>query len=776
MMLICCPLKVYQFGNGWHSLPSTSLHQLLQPGLADNPSLAQIDNYSLIFGGPESTINVMWNVSFSTGTGWQLQEIASRPPNPLQQQVAVAAAADQVGGRIFAFGGFQLNPFLSLAPPELYSLDVKTKTWNTVLTAEQPPPLYGHAAVVIGTSMFVVVGGLTPGLSIDDMRVSSQTWVFNPHSHYKRWRSFPSSNAAWYWHKMVAYGSDSFITVGGRSETQDGYSDWIATVNGNNVSWTSLGIPEQGLAIYGHSLVLSSDSKSLVVYGGAKRTDTQYAGCKQTLEQFDFTTKNWSPHTTGGKKKGPDGRCFHSAVTYGRRMVIFGGCTVIKLSQTGIPYCTNSADPGLWTWFIDLRTWSKIIPSMPSMYLTYLANGMVWENVVLLVGGLPRNESQVYGTHPLPSVFGMVRLCCPSGMGINEFANKPCNACPQGTYSNATSPCCQTCHEGLTTENTSSESLLDCMICTKNYCGFGGKCSVLTSTSPTPHCECYFGFMTPGDSVVCSIPVFYAALVGVIVMVSVIACVIRRYSQSTKRNKKLLEKKETELRLLASVWVIDSQELKLKERVDHDSPGSYGEVYRAEYREMTVAVKKLQPFHRLDAMESEFDREIEVMRSVRHPNIVLFLGGGRWHTDGCPFLVVEYMPRGSLMNILKSTDSIRITEVQKIRFAIDIAKGMKYLHGLQPTRIHRDLKSANLLVSERWVVKVADFGSARLVKGEAIKQATRRYNQTPEQQPLLKPENRLTADVGTLLWSAPELLTGEPYGTAVDVYRSLCCL
>ena len=51
----------------------------------------------------------------------------------------------------------------------------------------------------------------------------------------------------------------------------------------------------------------------------------------------------------------------------------------------------------------------------------------------------------------------------------------------------------------------------------------------------------------------------------------------------------------------------------------------------------------------------------------------------------------------------------------KIRFALDAAKGMRFLHSLRPPRIHRDLKSGNLLASQRWVVKFADFGVARLV-------------------------------------------------------------
>ena len=86
--------------------------------------------------------------------------------------------------------------------------------------------------------------------------------------------------------------------------------------------------------------------------------------------------------------------------------------------------------------------------------------------------------------------------------------------------------------------------------------------------------------------------------------------------------------------------------LKLRKRIDKDCPGEYGEAYQAEYREMMVAVKKLQGIHmEFDRIELEFEREIEVMRAIRHPNIVLFIGGGRYHDDGCPFLVVEYMSR-----------------------------------------------------------------------------------------------------------------------------------
>ena len=92
------------------------------------------------------------------------------------------------------------------------------------------------------------------------------------------------------------------------------------------------------------------------------------------------------------------------------------------------------------------------------------------------------------------------------------------------------------------------------------------------------------------------------------------------------------------------------------------------------------------------------------MRSVRHPNIVLFLGAGMF-PDSVPFLVVEYMQQGSLSETL-ADHTQHIDHQRRLRMALDVAKGMRFLHGLTPSRIHRDLKSANLLISKHSVVKV----------------------------------------------------------------------
>ena len=80
-------------------------------------------------------------------------------------------------------------------------------------------------------------------------------------------------------------------------------------------------------------------------------------------------------------------------------------------------------------------------------------------------------------------------------------------------------------------------------------------------------------------------------------------------------------------------------------------------------------------------------------------------------------IVTELAERGSLFDVLKNR-SIKLTLGRKINFCIDAAKGLIYLHNCKPPIIHRDLKTANLLVDKYWRVKVTDFGLSRVVDNQ----------------------------------------------------------
>ena len=138
--------------------------------------------------------------------------------------------------------------------------------------------------------------------------------------------------------------------------------------------------------------------------------------------------------------------------------------------------------------------------------------------------------------------------------------------------------------------------------------------------------------------------------------------------------------------------------------------GSYGEVHRGVWRGTEVAVKRFLDQDLSTDLMREFFGEVDLMRRLRHPNVILLMGA----VTSVPNLsiVTEFLHRGSLFKLLrkrKETDFIEQSmrsESRRLRMALDVAKGMHYLHTCTPTIVHRDLKSPNLLVDKHWVVKV----------------------------------------------------------------------
>jgi serine/threonine-protein kinase CTR1 len=138
------------------------------------------------------------------------------------------------------------------------------------------------------------------------------------------------------------------------------------------------------------------------------------------------------------------------------------------------------------------------------------------------------------------------------------------------------------------------------------------------------------------------------------------------------------------------------------------------------------------------------------MSRLNHFNVVRFYGvsrdvGSRFSVDGSLYLVTEYMPKGSLWEVLRSNDSA-LNEGMRHQMALDIARGMSYLHSLKPPILHRDLKALNLLVDNSFNVKVADFGIARP-----------------------RVDDTMTF-CGTPKWTAPEVLRMNNYSEKADVF------
>ncbi|KAL0356543.1 UNVERIFIED_CONTAM: Serine/threonine-protein kinase STY46 [Sesamum calycinum] len=154
------------------------------------------------------------------------------------------------------------------------------------------------------------------------------------------------------------------------------------------------------------------------------------------------------------------------------------------------------------------------------------------------------------------------------------------------------------------------------------------------------------------------------------------------------------------------VWEIDPQFLKFESKI---ASGSYGDLYKGTYRSQEVAIKILKTERLNTELQKEFAQEVYIMRKVRHKNVVQFIGACTRPPNLC--IVTEYMSGGSVYDYLhKQKGTFKLPALLKV--GIDVSKGMNYLH--QNNIIHRDLKAANLLMDENEVVKVADFGVARV--------------------------------------------------------------
>ncbi|KAI5588327.1 hypothetical protein POPTR_005G106200v4 [Populus trichocarpa] len=188
------------------------------------------------------------------------------------------------------------------------------------------------------------------------------------------------------------------------------------------------------------------------------------------------------------------------------------------------------------------------------------------------------------------------------------------------------------------------------------------------------------------------------------------------------------------------VWEIHTSQLKVENKV---ASGSYGDLYRGIYCSQEVAIKVLKPERVSAEMLREFSQEVYIMRKVRHKNVVQLIGACTRSPNLC--IVTEFMAKGSLYNFLhKQKGVFKLPSLIKV--AIDVSKGMNYLH--QNNIIHRDLKTANLLMDENEVVKVADFGVARVQTQSGV----------------------MTAETGTYRWMAPEVIEHKPYDYKADVF------
>ncbi|KAL8053001.1 hypothetical protein ABFX02_05G042600 [Erythranthe guttata] len=142
--------------------------------------------------------------------------------------------------------------------------------------------------------------------------------------------------------------------------------------------------------------------------------------------------------------------------------------------------------------------------------------------------------------------------------------------------------------------------------------------------------------------------------------------------------------------------------------------GGFGPVFRGKLDDgREVAVKRLS--QRSSQGKQEFQNEAKLLARVQHKNVVNLLGYCL-HGEFEKLLVYEYVPNQSLDKLLFKSDTRESLDwKRRLDVITGTAKGLLYLHEDAPCSIiHRDIKASNILLDDKWVAKIADFGLARL--------------------------------------------------------------
>jgi serine/threonine protein kinase len=176
--------------------------------------------------------------------------------------------------------------------------------------------------------------------------------------------------------------------------------------------------------------------------------------------------------------------------------------------------------------------------------------------------------------------------------------------------------------------------------------------------------------------------------------------------------------------------------------------GTFGKVLRGKCRGKDVAIKVLHKPIDDEKTLTSFKKEVEIMSTIFHPNICLFMGACTQSRNF--FIVSEFLPGGDVEKLLHDP-KVELSLYQRMMMAKDAALGMNWLHCSNPNVIHRDLKTSNLLIDENGRVKVCDFGLSQLkTPGEDLKDGD--------------------SAKGTPLWMAPEVMQFRAFNEKSDVY------
>ena len=689
--------------------------------------------------------------------------------------------------------------------PEMWTLDIETLQWWRY-DLDNSPSVLPFTSSVASYDYYMLLGyGLRLSDTSRDIVSTNEIWLYV--DHLRLWVKLKQNKPAPKPRAFASFASlynSSFLLFGGMSPVGNSSSGKVIVFNdlwmlnvakgkGNTefkIEWSQLLVSDKSSLfqlspLFGHSAYYSKRLNSMYLIGGQSKIEGKCH--RNILLQFNVSSITWARHRIKNANPSPipNYMCQYKGALLGERIVIsdeeisttYCFNMVAKLihnqSYTSIvnKYCSKFK--GIYTLNFEEMKWIRLTVNEYAGYNREML--FSWKDRLISI-----TDSKIENSGLVVGVIWQLIPSCTAGHYSENFTTTPCKICPTGTYSLAGDTSCTVCPEGMTTMFKGCTSVDNCT-CITNYCHHG-KCVPLLEKDRVL-CECDPGFT---DSR-CSTPTYYiigCGAFGLAILVGLLSGCIRvrwrRQKNALETAEEDLRKTEIELKEEKQAWAIDRRKLVIKEVI---ATGGFGIVHCGEYCGGRVAVKRIK--HEIaEILKEDAGKEFSIMKIVRHKNIVQFLGAVELPEDPAPAFVVEFMERGSLRAILDDK-TVDMDYKRKLCCASDAAEGMQYLHSLDPPRLHRDLKCANLLVDQNWCVKVGDFGCALLLKGTEERSLVLEddddddnginYAAEGDDIPLMSlHQDRLkysSYTFGTTLWKAPEAILRRGYGTAADVYR-----
>ena len=715
----------------------------------------RLENVLFLYEGLKlNCFQSLWQLRNESQSLWEWKKIVSPLVAPLEQdegQLAIKSSI-AVGDNMFVltFKKFQSNNYYNL---KVWKLDLNEMSWSCMDKISFIRYSDFARTVLLHERVLVLLYG-----GQEDDSISMQGYDLlngscfyqkypNPYIDFK-YLGLPPPNRIDY--SITQINSSTTILYGGRAGETFLCDMWSLTLKSavdSPLQWSQMmqqnctdsdqGSRPHPRANYQSAVV----NNTLVILGGMEENDNKKEiFCFRDVWYFFFFNSSWD-HAFVDDRSYNHNDCITGTVVIGEQFLV---------AFEGLARLSDIRKFELWFYFFSTKHWAWHSETASSQ--TFLMHS--WKGRLLLLGD--SKGDLMYRN-----------IVCPQGYNSTDIHKDTCHKCSKGTYGIESTGKCVSCPTGLTTKFPGSALLSNCSYCQHDYCKYGSCQVLLKDAVAVPFCRCTFGYS--GSR--CDDPKYILVALGSILALTLLLCGLTALIRAWRRKQRREETLEHQVQELTEVWQIAHDELTQLELI---GAGGYGQVYRARYRDMTVAMKMLL-FPTDDEIMFEFEREIKFMQTVRHPNIVLFLGAGRAR-DGTPFIISEFVARGSLRDLL-SDRSQSISTGLKLKFALDVATGMHFLHTLSPPRVHCDLKCDNLLISETNIVKIADFGLGTQIRSYGGRSRCRVKDQrrrSSSSVPLLYMHQDGSAQAhGATRWRAPELASSSQkhLTTAADVYR-----